>query len=60
MRSKSNNQIDLDLDRFVGRDQSDQTNKDAFDTAAKREKPRNTQHYKTSSKCMPRSAAQNL
>jgi len=25
MRSESNNQIDLDLDRFVGRDQSDRT-----------------------------------
>jgi len=38
MRSKSNNQIDLDLDRFVGRDQSDQTKKNVFDTAAKTEK----------------------
>ena len=49
MRSESNNQIDLDLDRFVGRDQSDQTKKNAFDTATNREKPRNTQqHYKIS------------
>ena len=49
MRSESNNQIDLDLDGFVGRDQSDQTKKNAFDMAAKREKPRNTQqHYKIS------------
>ena len=38
MRSKSNNQIDLDLDRFVGRDQSYQTKKNVFDTAAKTEK----------------------
>ena len=33
---KSNNQTDLDLDRFVKRDQSDQTKKNAFDTAVKR------------------------
>jgi len=30
---KGNNQINLDLDRFVGRGQSDQTKKNAFDTA---------------------------
>jgi len=60
MRSKSNDQIALDLDRFVGRGQSDQMKKNAFDTAVNREKPRNTQHYKISSKCMQRSDAQNL
>jgi len=40
MCSKSNNQIDLDQDRFVGRDQSDQTKKNAFNTGAKSKKKR--------------------
>jgi len=38
-------QIDLDLDRFVGRDQSDHTKKNVFNTAAKFEKPRYMQHH---------------